>query len=57
MSDYDGFIGWMVLGWTLAIGWVLYWWYGHGAGWGKRGMKNGDIPDLLAKGDGPRSPE
>ncbi len=26
MSDYDGFIGWMVLGWTLAIGWVL--WYG-----------------------------
>ena len=28
MSDYDGFIGWMVLGWTLVIGWALYWWYG-----------------------------
>ena len=27
MSDYDGFIGWMVLGWTLVIGVVLYWWY------------------------------
>jgi len=38
MSDYDGFIGWMVLGWTLVIGWVLWWWYRHGAGWGKRGM-------------------
>ncbi len=24
MSDYDGFIGWMVLAWTLVIGWVLY---------------------------------
>lgn len=23
MSDYDGFIGWMVLAWTLVIGWVL----------------------------------
>jgi CAAX protease family protein len=23
MSDYDGFIGWMVLGWTIVIGWVL----------------------------------
>ena len=35
MSDYDGFIGWMVLGWTLVIGWVLYWWYGRsGAGEG-----------------------
>jgi membrane protease YdiL (CAAX protease family) len=28
MSDYDGFIGWMVLAWTLVIGWVLWWWYG-----------------------------
>jgi membrane protease YdiL (CAAX protease family) len=28
MSDYDGFIGWMVLGWTLVIGWALWWWYG-----------------------------
>jgi uncharacterized protein len=27
MSDYDGFIGWMVLGWTFAIGWALWWWY------------------------------
>jgi CAAX protease family protein len=29
MSDYDGFIGWMVLAWTLVIGWVLWWWYGR----------------------------
>jgi uncharacterized protein len=28
MSDYDGFIGWAVLNWTLVIGWALYWWYG-----------------------------
>jgi membrane protease YdiL (CAAX protease family) len=28
MSDYDGFIGWMVLAWTLVIGWALWWWYG-----------------------------
>jgi membrane protease YdiL (CAAX protease family) len=28
LSDYDGFIGWMVLGWTLAIGGALWWWYG-----------------------------
>jgi membrane protease YdiL (CAAX protease family) len=32
MSDYDGFIGWMVLGWTLVIGAAIYWWYG------KKGM-------------------
>jgi hypothetical protein len=24
MSDYDGFIGWMVLAWTFVIGWVVY---------------------------------
>jgi hypothetical protein len=29
MSDYDGFIGWMVLAWTFAIGWALWWWYGR----------------------------
>lgn len=29
MSDYDGFIGWMVFAWTFGIGWVLWWWYGH----------------------------
>ena len=28
MSDFDGFIGWMVLGWTVLIAWALYWWYG-----------------------------
>jgi membrane protease YdiL (CAAX protease family) len=28
MSDYDGFIGWMVLGWTVVIGGALWWWYG-----------------------------
>lgn len=27
LSDYDGFIGWMVLGWTVAIGAVLSWLY------------------------------
>jgi uncharacterized protein len=27
MSDYDGFIGWMVLAWTFVIGAVLWWWY------------------------------
>jgi membrane protease YdiL (CAAX protease family) len=27
LSDYDGFIGWMVLGWTLVIGAILSWWY------------------------------
>jgi membrane protease YdiL (CAAX protease family) len=27
LSDYDGFIGWMVFFWTLAIGWALWWWY------------------------------
>ena len=29
LSDYDGFIGWMVCFWTLAIGWALWWWYGR----------------------------
>jgi membrane protease YdiL (CAAX protease family) len=27
MSDYDGFIGWMVLAWTFVIGGALWWWY------------------------------
>ncbi len=27
MSDYDGFIGWMVLAWTVVIGLALWWWY------------------------------
>jgi membrane protease YdiL (CAAX protease family) len=27
MSDYDGFIGWMVLAWTAVIGVALSWWY------------------------------
>jgi hypothetical protein len=30
MSDYDGFIGWMVLAWTVVIGWALWWWYQRG---------------------------
>jgi len=29
MSNYDGFIGWMVLAWTLAIGGALWWVYGR----------------------------
>jgi len=28
LSDYDGFIGWMVFFWMIAIGWALWWWYG-----------------------------
>jgi membrane protease YdiL (CAAX protease family) len=27
MGDYDGFIGWGVLAWTLVIGWVICGWY------------------------------
>jgi hypothetical protein len=27
LSEYDGFIGWMVLAWTVAIGAALCWWY------------------------------
>lgn len=44
LSDYDGFIGWMVLGWTLAIGWALWWWYGgrrSAAGAGDSGKLQG----------------
>ena len=37
MSDYDGFIGWMVLAWTFVIGWRLYRWYR---------AENGDIPNI-----------
>ena len=29
MSDYDGFIGWMVLAWTFVLGAVLWRWYGR----------------------------
>ena len=43
MSDYDGFIGWMVLAWTVVIGWALWWWFGGS-------------PQVLAKGAGPRPP-
>lgn len=32
MSDYDGFIGWMVLAWIVVIGWLLYRWYRGGGG-------------------------
>ena len=28
LSDYDGFIGWMVFFWMIAISWELWWWYG-----------------------------
>jgi len=27
MGDYDGFIGWVVLAWTIVIGGAIYWWY------------------------------
>jgi len=27
MGDYDGFIGWLVLAWTIVIGGAIYWWY------------------------------
>jgi hypothetical protein len=29
LSEADGFVGWLVLAWTLLIGVVLYFWYGH----------------------------
>jgi membrane protease YdiL (CAAX protease family) len=29
LSEADGFVGWMVLAWTVVIGVVLYFWYGH----------------------------
>ena len=29
LSNSDGFLGWMVLAWTVVIGVVLYYWYGH----------------------------
>jgi len=31
LSDYDGFIGWLVFAWIVAIGLALYRWYGSGA--------------------------
>jgi uncharacterized protein len=42
MSSYDGFIGWMVLAWTVVIGAALWWWYGRrgGAGEGFSGVAN-----------------
>jgi membrane protease YdiL (CAAX protease family) len=41
MSDYDGFIGWMVLAWTAVIGVALWWWY-------RRGRKMGTFPTVLS---------
>jgi membrane protease YdiL (CAAX protease family) len=29
LSEADGFVGWLVLAWTIVIGVVLYFWYGH----------------------------
>ena len=29
LSEADGFVGWLVLAWTVFIGVVLYFWYGH----------------------------
>ena len=38
LSDYDGFIGWMVLAWTLVLGGILSWWSrSSGAGKGVPG--------------------
>jgi uncharacterized membrane protein len=31
MGEYDGFVGWMVLAWTMVFGAVLYWYYGRRA--------------------------
>lgn len=31
LSEFDGFIGWLVLAWTLALGAALSWWYRPGA--------------------------
>ena len=27
LGEFDGFIGWMVLAWTLALGITLSWWF------------------------------
>jgi len=27
LSSFDGFIGWLVLAWTIVIGWPLYHFY------------------------------
>jgi hypothetical protein len=27
LGQFDGFIGWLVLGWTLVLGITLCWWY------------------------------
>jgi len=29
LSEADGFVGWLVLAWTVFIGVVLYFWFGH----------------------------
>jgi membrane protease YdiL (CAAX protease family) len=43
LSEYDGFVGWMVLAWIVVLGFVLARIYG----------RNGDIHRFLAKGDRP----
>jgi membrane protease YdiL (CAAX protease family) len=31
LGEFDGFIGWLVLAWTVALGVTITWWYGPGA--------------------------
>jgi membrane protease YdiL (CAAX protease family) len=31
LGEFDGFIGWLVLAWTLVLGFTLAWWYRPGA--------------------------
>ena len=43
LGSVDGFIGWLVLAWTLALGGALVWWYRPGA----RAQAHGETPAPL----------
>ena len=43
LGEFDGFIGWLVLAWTLVLGISLSWWYRPGA----RARTHGETPTPL----------
>jgi hypothetical protein len=43
LGEFDGFIGWLVLAWTLVLGISLSWWYRPGA----RARAHGETPTPL----------
>ena len=49
LGNFDGFIGWLVFGWTLVLGVALSWWYRPG-----ERMGSDPISPTGAKGVGPR---